>query len=76
MQALSDQTGIPEMQCYRIIKKFEKVEQVTRKTYNKCSVIQILNWKNYQHFGRTKADKMSHFNNDKYKPLNPLKKFL
>ena len=76
MKGLSEQTGISEMQCYRIIKKFEKVAQVTRKTYNKCSVIQILNWKNYQYFGKTKSDKRPHFNNDKYKPLNPLKKFL
>ena len=48
MRGLSSETGIPEMQCYRIIKKLINDKQITKKTYNKCSVIQILNWKYYQ----------------------------
>ena len=79
MKGLSEQTGISEMQCYRIIKKFEKVKQISKKTYNKCSVIQILNYKNYQadeYKSKTKISKRLQFNNDNYKPLKPLKKFI
>lgn len=79
MKGLSEQTGINEMQCYRIIKRYEKVKQITKKTYNKCSVIQILNWKNYQtdeYKSKTKYAKRLHYNNDNNKPLKSLKKFI
>lgn len=50
------------------------------KTYNKCSVIQILNWKYYQtkvSLCKTAKPKMSYYNNDKnYKPLKPFKKII
>ena len=45
-------------------KKFENVKQITKKTYNKCSVIQILKWKDYQvenTKGKTKYKKMLYF---------------
>lgn len=80
MKGLSEQTGISEMQCYRIIKKFENVKQISKKTYNKCSVIQILKWKNYQvenTKGKTKYKKMLSYNNDSnYKPLKSIKKII
>ena len=79
MIGLSKQTNIPQMQCYRIIKKLENDKQISRKTYNKCSVIQILNWKEYQTSNRrskTSSSKLSYYNNDKYKPLKPIKKYL
>ena len=61
------------------IKRYEKVKQITKKTYNKCSVIQILNWKNYQtdeYKSKTKYAKRLHYNNDNNKPLKSLKKFI
>jgi len=80
MRGLSDETGIPEMQCYRIIKKLVNDKQISKKTYNKCSVIQILSWKKYQSNRaacKTSSAKMSYYKNDKkYKPLKPIKKII
>lgn len=80
MRGLSAETGIPEMQCYRIIKKLENDKQISRRTYNKCSVLQILNWRQYQTGGtacKTRKPKLSSYNNDNlYKPLKPIKKYI
>ncbi len=80
MRGLSSETGIPEMQCYRIIKKLVNDKQISKRTYNKCSVIQILRWKDYQTGSsvcKTRKQKLSYYNNDKkYKPLKPIKKII
>ena len=75
-KGLAEQTGINYMKCYRIVKKLESQKMISKRTYNKCSVITILNWRKYQ--GELKKDNVNFLKYDysEYKPLQPVKKFL
>ena len=45
---LERETGLSASKCDRILKRLEIAHQITRETTNKCSIITIVKWEEYQ----------------------------